>query len=354
MNHIAFVFGTRPEIIKLAPLFRACSAAGQPYSIIHTNQHYSPELDSVFFEELDLPRPHFNLNVGPGSQTAQTARIMTALESVFEESGADCVIVQGDTTSVLAGTLVASKMGIKVAHVEAGLRSYDRSMPEEINRIVTDHVSDFLFPPTEACAATLRTEGIDPAKIHVVGNTVVDSVLQGIALSHSVDLEQFDLEKDGYMLLTLHRPANVDSKEALEETFALLEKTVELTGIPFFFPIHPRTEASIKRHGVRVPYCIKTHAPVGYRAFIALQRNASAIFTDSGGIQEEACILGVPCITLRDTTERPETIDVGANRLVFRDYAKVREALEYFKTAPKWENPFGDGTAAAKIIALLS
>jgi UDP-N-acetylglucosamine 2-epimerase (non-hydrolysing) len=351
--HLAFVFGTRPEIIKLSPLFRAAIKQGIPHTIIHTNQHYSTELDAVFFQELELPAPTINLNVGPGSQTAQTARMMIGLEAALQECGATCTIVQGDTNSVLAGALVSAKLHIPVAHVEAGLRSYDRAMPEEINRIVTDHISTHLFPPTEECAQLLRTEGINSENIHVVGNTVVDSVLQGIPLSESVDIASFGLEPGQYYLLTLHRPSNVDTEQDLREIVALLDTVSTKTGKPFFFPIHPRTEGNLKKFNISLPPCIIPHGPLGYRAFIALQRHAAAVFTDSGGIQEEACILDVPCLTLRDSTERPETITVGANRLVHRDVTAINDALSYFASTPRWQNPFGVGTTGQRIIELL-
>jgi UDP-N-acetylglucosamine 2-epimerase (non-hydrolysing) len=354
LKPLAFVFGTRPEIIKLAPLFREVVRRDIRHLIIHTNQHYSAELDTVFFEELELPLPTHNLHVGPGTQTAQTARMMTALEPILLAEDVGCVIVQGDTNSVLTGALVAAKLNIPIAHVEAGLRSYDRLMPEETNRIITDHISTYLFPPTAASAEILEKEGIDKKLIHTVGNTVVDSVLQGVKLSESIEVSSFGLQPQGYFFLTLHRPANVDAKEDLLEIMAMLETIHAQTQLPFFLPLHPRTEGNIKKFGLTLPKCIITHGPVGYRDCLALEKNSAAIFTDSGGIQEEACILGVPCITLRDSTERPETITVGGNFVVFRDAAKALSALEHFKTAKKWPNPFGDGTTGQKIIDILT
>ena len=279
---------------------------------------------------------------------------MERLEPILTEIEPSAVIVQGDTNSVLAGALVATKLGIPIAHVEAGLRSYDRAMPEEVNRIMTDHISSFLFPPTEECAKTLRREGIADEYIHMVGNTVADAVLSHGTRCREEDLSAFGLKPQGYYLLTMHRPANVDHKEDLEEIIALLEKVHAETGLSFFFPAHPRTKASLEKHGLTLPTCVQLAEPVGYLEMLTLQKFAKAVFTDSGGLQEESCILGTPCVTLRDSTERPETVTVGANVVVFRDCEKVLQALEMFKTAKKWSNPFGDGRASEKIVSILS
>jgi len=350
---IAIVLGTRPEIIKLSALIRLLEKQGVPFVLIHTNQHYSAELDARFFEELELPAPHHNLNVGPGTQNVQTGRMLSMLDAVLTETNPSWVVVQGDTNSVLAGALAASKLNIPIAHVEAGLRSHDRRMPEETNRIITDHISTLLLAPTEQCIENLRLEGIDGEKVLMVGNTVVDSVMQGLELSKSVDIAQFGLEPHNYSLLTLHRPANVDDKETLANILETLATVAKEIGTPFFLPLHPRTENQLKKFGLTLPEGIIGHAAVGYTECIALEKNARFIFTDSGGIQEEACILGVPCITLRDSTERPETVTVGANRVVNHDIAAIREALAYFSTQHTWENPFGDGTTSQQILTAL-
>lgn len=354
MKPLAFVLGTRPEIIKTAPAIHAATAAGIPFVLIHTNQHYSAELDTVFFKDLSLDPPAHNLQVGAGTQSEQTARMIERLEPLLREIDPAWVIVQGDTNSVLAGALVASKLTIPVAHIEAGLRSYDRTMPEEINRIVTDHISSAHFPPTPACAKTLKSEGIAESSIHTVGNTVVDAVLQNAARCTEAGLKQFQLNPQGYVLLTLHRPSNVDAKEDLEAVFSALEEVSPQLQVPFVLPIHPRTKGALEKHSIQVPGCVQIIDPVGYLEMLTLQKFAAYIFTDSGGIQEEACILTTPCLTLRENTERPETVEVGANVLVGRDPQKMRAALDHFAHKKTWENPFGDGTAGEQIIQILS
>jgi UDP-N-acetylglucosamine 2-epimerase (non-hydrolysing) len=275
---------------------------------------------------------------------------MTGIEEALAETPPSCLVVQGDTNSVLAGALVASKLRIPLAHLEAGLRSGDREMPEEINRIITDHISDLLLPPTQECAEALFAEGIAADSVSVVGNTVVDSVYQSKELAAAADLSRLGLTPGGYYLLTLHRPANVDRKEDLQEIFGLLETVGRETGKEFYFPAHPRTKGSIEKHGLALPACVRLASPVGYTEFLALQMNAAAIFTDSGGIQEEACILQIPCITLRDTTERPETVQVGANVLAYRDAEGALKGLRELSGKSAWENPFGDGHAAERCL----
>lgn len=350
---LAFVFGTRPEIIKLSPLFRAAKQQKIPFLLIHTNQHYSPELDAIFFEELKLPRPDYHLKIGPGSQTLQTARMMERLEPILIEEQPSVVLVQGDTNSVLAGALVAAKLNIPIAHIEAGLRSYDRTMPEEINRIITDHISSYLFPPTTGTAKILRHEGITNERIHIVGNTVADAVLQSSAQCIPAHLAPLKLKPSEYCLLTLHRPSNVDTKTDLAAVLVGLEAAYEELKLPFFFPAHPRTKSAIEKFKIKLPDYIHVHEPVGYLDMLTLQKFAAYVFTDSGGLQEESCILGTPCLTLRENTERPETVEVGASRIVGRNPTKIREALAYFAKSPQWKNPFGDGTASQQILKIL-
>lgn len=352
MTHLALVFGTRPEIIKLAPVIRAAKVAGIQTTLIHTNQHYSRELDAVFFEELELPAPNYNLEVGSGTQAQQTAKCMERLEPILLEIAPSYVVVQGDTNAVLAGALTASKLNIPVAHIEAGLRSYDRAMPEEINRIITDHISTQLFPPTQPCADTLVREGISTLTIHTVGNTIVDAVLQGKELAKSVIPSDFGVEAGRYLLCTLHRPSNVDTKESLAACLTVVRAVQQETGLPVLFPAHPRTKGNLARFSLTLPEDVVIMDPVGYRAMIWLQQNARMILTDSGGIQEEACILGTPCVTLRDTTERPETVSVGASILAHHDTELALKGLQI--TRDSWENPFGDGTAGEQIVAILS
>lgn len=350
---LAFVFGTRPEIIKLAPLFWEAEVRGIPYILIHTNQHYSPELDAIFFEELRLPAPKYNLNVGPGSQNTQTARMIERLDPILTEEQPSVVLVQGDTNSVLAGALAASKLMVPIGHVEGGLRSYDRSMPEEINRIITDHISNYLFPPTKGAAAILNQEGIERKKVYVVGNTIVDTVFHTSAKLTENELIPFKLKPGEYALLTMHRPSNVDTAEDLKAVLKALDTAHTESKLPFFFPMHPRTKNNIEKFKIKLPPYIQTYEPVGYLPMLTLQKFAAFVCTDSGGLQEESCILGTPCLTLRENTERPETVEVGASRIVGRDVEKVREALSYFASKPTWKNPFGDGTAGKQILDIL-
>jgi UDP-N-acetylglucosamine 2-epimerase (non-hydrolysing) len=349
---VAIVLGTRPEIIKLAPVIRALQVADRPFILIHTNQHYSVALDAIFFTELNLPKPDYNLEVGPGTQNVQTARMIERLDPIFLKEKPSCVIVQGDTNSVLAGALVGSKLLVPVVHVEAGLRSNDRTMPEEINRIITDHISDLLLPPTQACADTLLAEGIVQEKIVVVGNTVADGVLQHKDLATEQLLEPFGISRGNYFLLTMHRPSNVDTKEDLSEIIEALRLFSQRTETPIIFPIHPRTKGNLERFGIELPKEITCLEPQGYLTFLALEKYARAVVTDSGGAQEEACILGVPCLTLRENTERPETTEVGANLLVPRD-AEVMVAALTKISGTKWSNPFGDGKTGERIVGLL-
>jgi len=300
----------------MAPVIRECQRRGLDYSIIHTGQHYSYQMDRIFFEQLELPQQDHNLDVGSGNHGEQTGRILADLETVLMAERPDVVLVQGDTNTVLAGALAASKLHIKVGHVEAGLRSYDRSMPEEINRVVADHISDYCFAPTDISKANLLKEGIAEEKIHVTGNTIVDSVYQNleIAMRKVNILADLDLEPKGYFLVTSHRQENVDNKERLGEIIRGLEMVKSEFGLPVVFPVHPRTRKMVESFGFELDG-IRAIEPLGFLEFLQLEANARMALTDSGGVQEEACILGVPCVTLRDNTERPETLDVGANVL---------------------------------------
>lgn len=352
---IAFVLGTRPEIIKLASLIHYCDQGGLDYFVIHTNQHYSENLDKIFFEELQLPAPEFNLKVGSGKHGWQTGQMMMKIEAVLEMEKPDVVLVQGDTNSVLAGALAAAKLGIKVAHVEAGLRSYDRSMPEEINRIMVDHMADYLFCPTDKQKRILLKEGIEDQKLFVTGNTVVDAIQLARSWANEGFLNKYKLDAYNYILLTLHRPSNVDNKEIL----GLHLNNISLLGInssmPVIFPIHPRTRSNIKKFDLDVPFNIKLIDPVGYLEMISLQRYSKIVLTDSGGIQEEACVLKVPSLNLRDTTDRPECMEVGASLLVSYDLSLLRKGYEHFDKmdAFHWENPFGNGSAYKKIMKII-
>jgi UDP-N-acetylglucosamine 2-epimerase (non-hydrolysing) len=351
---ISIVLGTRPEIIKMAPVIRACGRMGIPYSVLHTGQHYSYGMDRIFFEELELPAPAYNLDVGSGSHAEQTGKIMTGIEKIFLADPPDIVLVQGDTNTVLAGALAASKLHIPVGHVEAGLRSFDRSMPEEINRIVADHIADFLFAPTELSKQYLLREGIAPEKIHVTGNTVVDAVFQNrrIAEKRSTVLRDKGLSPGQYFLVTAHRAENVDVKARLAGMVEGLTSVGRTHGIPVVFPMHPRTQKMMQEFGIDAGGITITE-PIGYLEFMELEANARLILTDSGGVQEEACILGVPCVTLRENTERPETIDVGANMLAGTGATRIIEMADRMLSAPKeWQNPYGDGKAGERIVGI--
>lgn len=353
---IAIVLGTRPEIIKMSPIIRYCEERNLDYSLIHTGQHYSYELDAAFFHELELPRPDYKLDVGSGTHAEQTGKILVGLESILIRDKPDVVLVQGDTNTVMGSALAAAKLNVDVGHVEAGLRSWDRTMPEEVNRLLTDHISRYLFAPTEKAKANLLREGIDEKKILVVGNTVVDAVLQNIEIAHqrSSILRDLDVAPGGYFLITSHRQENVDNQTKLESLIAALEALYSTYAIPILFPAHPRTSKRLREFGLSVPEGVRIIDPQGYLAFLLLEKSARLILTDSGGIQEEACILHVPCVTLRENTERPETLDVGANVLTGMDPERILEAVSTMLSAEAtWTNPFGDGNSGKRIVESL-
>ena len=353
---IAIILGTRPEIIKMAPVIRECQRRGLDHFVLHTGQHYSYEMDRVFFEQLELAPPEYNLDAGSGTHADQTGRIMSGIEKVLMKAEPDVVLVQGDTNTVLAGALAASKLHIKVGHVEAGLRSYDRSMPEEINRIVADHISDYLFAPTKNSRANLRKEGIAEEKISVTGNTIVDSVYQNREIAdRKVDvLKDLGLEPKEYFLVTAHRAENVDNQSRLKEILKGLELIKKEFGLPVIFPMHPRTRKMVNEFGLELDG-IRVIEPVGFLEFLQLEANARLVLTDSGGVQEETCILGVPCVTLRENTERPETVDVGGNVLVgARAHEMLKATRQMLSRGNGWKNPFGDGRAGSLILDSLA
>jgi len=351
---ICNILGTRPEIVKMSPILRACADMGIDNYSIHTGQHYSYEMDRIFFEELDLPDCKYNLNVGSGSHGSQTGRMMDLIEKVFLKERPDIVLVQGDTNTVLAGALVAAKMHIAIGHVEAGLRSNDRSMPEEINRIVADHVSDLLFPPTEAAKDNLVSEGIPEEKIKVTGNTIVDAVKQNIHIAERKargKVSAMGLPDGGYILSTLHRQENVDSPETLSQILEGIAAVSRSTGLPIILPMHPRTRKNLELFGIRPDECIKVVEPLGFLEFLLMEKGATLIMTDSGGLQEEACILNVPCVTLRNNTERPETVTVGANEIAGTTVEGIVKAAKTIMERPhEWSCPLGDGDASRKIV----
>ena len=338
----------------MSPVVRACANFSIPFLILHTGQHYSYNMDRVFFEQLGLPEASHNLDVGSGSHAEQTGRILNGVEKYLRNEQPDVVLVEGDTNTVLAGALAAAKLGIKVGHVEAGLRSYDRSMPEEINRVVTDHCSDYLFAPTDKSKENLALEGLRD-KTYVVGNTIVDAISQNLELSRqrSRILDDLDLEKGSYFLATAHRQENVDDDTRLRGIIRGLESVSKDLCREVIFPIHPRTAKRTREFGVSRDG-IKFVEPLDYLSFLQLESNAALVFTDSGGVQEETCILHVPCLTMRENTERPETIDVGANVLVGTDPTRILEkARIMLENRSKWESPFGDGRTGQRIVQIL-
>lgn len=351
MKH-CFILGTRPEIIKLSPLIRVAESRKFDYCIIHTNQHYTASMDEIFFRELKLPAPDYNLHIGSEYHSTQTGKMLIALDAALKESKPDIVYVQGDTNTVMAGALAASKEhGVTVAHVEAGLRSYDRTMPEELNRIVADHLSGLLYAPTKRQAKILASEGIDRKKIFVTGNTIVDAVTQHLKFAEQTTdpLDSLELKTKSYAVLTMHRPGNVDDPQTLMRLINAVNSLAKR--MPVLFPVHPRTQTAIDTVKPVFYPNFKLLKPIGYLQMLRLLQRASLIITDSGGIQEEACILRVPCITIRENTERPETLEVGGNVLVGSDEKKLMDAIDHYEhTTIGWFNPFGDGHSAERMI----
>lgn len=349
---IGIVLGTRPEIIKMSPVIRECERRGIDYFILHSGQHYSREMDRIFFEELELPDPDYSLDVGSGTHAAQTAKIMTGVEDVLIKESPEIVLVQGDTNTVMASALAAAKLHIRVGHIEAGLRSFNRQMPEEINRVLTDHISDYLFAPTEVARQNLLAEGIAEHKICVTGNTVVDAVYQNLEIARrKVDvLKNLDLSPREYFLVTAHRQENVDNRTRLKEILKGLEGVQKEFSLPIVFPVHPRTEKRIRELGIGTDGLNLTK-PFGFLEFLQLESQAKVVLTDSGGVQEETCVLGVPCATMRYDTERSETLDIGSNILVGTESGRILEGVRSATTWKSgWKNPYGDGIAGKMII----
>src|SRR5215218_185064 len=334
------VIGNRPQFVKAAAVsFRLREAADEV--LVHTGQHYDPELSQVFFEELDLPRPEHLLDLGGGSNTEQAGRMLTALAPLLAAERPDVVLVYGDTNSTLAGALAAAQMRIPVAHVEAGMRSFDRAMPEELNRVLADHASDLFFCSTSTAVDNLAAEGIRD-NVHLVGDVMADLALSflPVAEERSMALEDNDVQPGEYLLMTVHRAGNVDVHERLERVVELAEQLP----LPAVFPVHPRTRARLRAAGLeeRLEATVRVTQPLGYLDFLKLANHARALVTDSGGVQKEAYLLGVPCITLRDRTEWVETVAAGWNVLVDLNGDAVLEALE--RPQPGERPPlYGDG-----------
>lgn len=359
LKKITLVVGVRPNFIKIAPIvsnIRKVEKEGLDIHcrLVHTGQHYDSRMSASFFEELNIPQPDTNLGCHTGTQIQQTAAIMTSFEDELIAHPCDLVLVVGDVNSTLSCSIVAKKLGVKLAHVEAGIRSFDMQMPEEINRIITDSISDYLFTTSEYANKNLRNSGISDDKIFFVGNVMIDTLLSNInRLRPSMDYERIGLPPRKYMVLTLHRPANVDNEEKLKETISTI---VELSnGIPIVFPVHPRTAKKINGNNNIAPnlYLIP---PQGYLEFIYLVNNSLVVITDSGGITEETTVLHVPCLTLRDNTERPETCILGTNMLVGTNKRKIATAMDKIFLG-NWGKgtipPLWDGKAAERIVNIL-
>ncbi|WP_115865073.1 non-hydrolyzing UDP-N-acetylglucosamine 2-epimerase [Halorussus litoreus] len=354
---IAVVLGTRPEIIKCAPIVHECERRDYPYAVVHTGQHYSDELDSVFFEELDLPEPDYDLGVGSRPHGRQTGTLIAQIEPILEDERPDAVLVQGDTNSALAGSIAACKLDTQLGHVEAGLRSFDRDMPEELNRILADHASDYLFAPTTESERLLQNEGIPDERIHVTGNTVVDAVQRhaDIAAEESDVLDELGISGFRYAVLTAHRAENVDDPDRFQSILDGVGRFAADRGVRCIYPVHPRAEKRIAEFDLSVPEGIELVDALSYLDFLRLEDEALVVFTDSGGVQEETCILGTRCVTVRDSTERPETLSVGANILVGTDAEDIASgAAEMLDRPVDWACPFGNGTAAANILDAVS
>ena len=350
---VVHVVGARPNYMKVAPVYAALDRNGRvEQRLIHTGQHYDREVNEVFFEELPLPQPHAMLAVGSGSHGEQTARALVGLESLFDEWHPDLVVVPGDVNSTLAGALAAAKLQIPVCHVEAGLRSFDTSMPEEHNRRLTDHLSSLLLTHSENANVNLANEGIAEASIEFVGNTMIDTLFANIERARSLAAwRTYGLEERDYVLVTLHRPRLVDDATLIRKTVRALERVA--AEIPVVFPVHPRTHDRLAALNGSGPKRIKLTPPLPYTPFLSLQAGATAILTDSGGIQEESTALGVPCFTLRDNTERPVTLTHGTNELLGLDPSRIAEIPERLKarrrngTPPLWDGNAGTRAAAA-------
>lgn len=353
------VAGARPNFMKVAPIARALeTVGGVRHRIVHTGQHYDANMSESFFRDLGIPAPWRNLEVGSGSHAVQTAEIMIRFERALDEAPPAVVVVVGDVNSTIACTLVCAKKGIPVAHVEAGLRSFDRTMPEEINRVLTDAIAEVLFVSEPSGVVNLRNEGVHSGRIFLVGNVMIDTLLRFRQQARTMRAwERYGLAPKGYGVVTIHRPSNVDDPQILKELVAALEAIARR--LPLLFPVHPRTRGRMEQGGFWRPTDAGfiTCEPLGYVEFLALMDGAKLLLTDSGGIQEEACILGVPCLTLRENTERPITIEVGCNTLVGRDPPRILE--EAFRIIDGRRQPcripdLWDGKAAERIATILT
>ncbi|MGE0771748.1 MAG: non-hydrolyzing UDP-N-acetylglucosamine 2-epimerase [Cyclobacteriaceae bacterium] len=355
---ITLIAGARPNFMKIAPIVRALDNAiknGQnlSFKLVHTGQHYDDKLSQVFFDELRIPQPNVNLGVGSGTQAEQTAKIMIAFERFLFDNPTDIVVVVGDVNSTMACTIVAKKLGVKVAHVEGGIRSWDMSMPEEVNRIVTDSVSDYFFTTSLVAGENLRRIGVPDDQIFFVGNTMIDSLLSNLTrIKMPTIYLQRQLKPGSYYVMTLHRPSNVDDASRFSDLMRALDETVDTDIV---FPVHPRTRKQMEALKGTLKKIIPSE-PVSYLEFIFLIKNCKGVITDSGGVQEETTVLGIPCLTLRKNTERPETVTEGTNEIVGEDIAALKEALIKVRDS-SWKvgriPALWDGRAAERIVEVL-
>jgi UDP-N-acetylglucosamine 2-epimerase (non-hydrolysing) len=348
------VVGARPNLMKLAPVYRALAEIPKAEQlVVHTGQHYDFNMSEVFFQQLGIADPDINLQVGSGSHAKQTAEIMIRFETVAAEHRPDLVLVYGDVNSTVAAALVCSKLGIRVAHVEAGLRSFDRSMPEEINRLLTDQLADLLFTPSEDGNRNLEREGVAREKVHLVGNVMIDTLVRMLPAADAHVLEDVPAR---FALVTLHRPSNVDDLDWLKSMIEGLENIG--SDLIVIFPVHPRTRQRLNDAGLNgVNSALRLTEPLSYLAFLALQQRAAVAITDSGGIQEETTYLGVPCLTVRENTERPITVEIGTNMLVGRDPSRIQREVKRIIRGD-WKKgripPLWDGRAGQRIAEVIA
>ncbi len=356
---IACIAGARPNFMKIAPIMRALQASERlEGTVIHTGQHYDANMSEVFFAELGIPAPSMNLDVGSGAHGVQTGRVMIAFEEAFDTIAPDLVLVVGDVNSTIACALVAQKRGVPVAHVEAGLRSFDRGMPEEINRVLTDQIADLLFTTEEIAVENLASEGIDRAKVHFVGNTMIDTLAHMLPkIKASTILDRTQVEAP-FGVVTFHRPSNVDHEPRLRELSEFLCR--EAPRLPLVFPVHPRTRAKFEAAGLwaqlEATANLTLVGPLPYTDFMQLVRNATVVITDSGGIQEETTWLGVPCLTQRTSTERPSTVEIGTNTLLGEDFTRTSTAIGSILDGTYKQGtrpPLWDGQCAPRVVAIL-
>ncbi len=333
---IIVVVGARPNFIKVGPLMPAFAAAGIDARLAHTGQHYDTLMSDIFFQDLDIPAPAWSLGIGSGTHAVQTGAAMVALEVLLQAERPDALLVVGDVNSTLAGALAAAKIGVPVVHLEAGLRSGDMSMPEEVNRLVTDQLSSMLLTPVDGADRNLRAEGVDAERIHFVGNVMAESVLRNIPRIESRAVPHADVVGDEFILTTIHRPENTDHPERL----AAIHAALGAAPLPVLIPVHPRTRALLEGLAGDLRGNVHLVDPVGYLDMLTLQRAATAIVTDSGGVQEEACMLGTPCVTVRRNTERQVTVEIGANRLVAAETGAISRGIkEALASGTDWERP---------------